>query len=169
MKKDYSFQIKVNGIIGTYSFSIPYENGAVITNEYCPMSLLTYDSPIVVEYVSKEPEDEFLKDCTNIVKYVNSCPNRPIAANLGQATFSVMCDHINMFGRLIFHNMLKYMDCDAYLLKAVGFPDSEIKEAYPQIVKGMVDLVIDAIKDSYTLLPFRQSPFYQTLCKLANQ
>ena len=87
---------------------------------------------------------------------------------LGQAVNGVMIDHINRCGRLLFQDMLLYMDCFSYLLKSVGYADSEIKSIYPQIVKQIVDVAKNYVKDSHTLLPFHVTNIYQILSRLAN-
>lgn len=40
MNKSYNFQMKVNGCTRTVTISVPYENGIVITSEFCPPQLL---------------------------------------------------------------------------------------------------------------------------------
>jgi len=82
---------------------------------------------------------------------------------------TVVSAHINRCGRLLFQDLLLYMDCFAYLLKATGYADSEIKRVYPIIAKQIVDLTSQYVKDSHTLIPFQVTNIYKILCRLANQ
>lgn len=172
MNKQFSFRMKVNGTIGTYSFSVPCQNGYVITNYYCPKALLIGEDSIIFQIVvpqNGESETEFVKDCSNIVTKANANPDHDTLFCLGQAVNEVMIDHINRCGRLLFQDMLLYMDCFSYLLNAAGFVDSEIKHIYPIITKQIVDVAKNYVKDSHTLLPLHMTNVYKVLCKLANQ
>lgn len=172
MNKTFSFRIKVNGIIGTYSFTAPCENGYVITNYYCPKALLVGEGSLISQIAipqNGELEQEFIQDCNNIVAKANANQDPDILFCLGQAVNGVMIDHINRCGRLLFQDMLLYMDCFSYLLKSVGYADLEIKSIYPKIVKQIVDVAKNYVKDSHTLLPFHVTNIYQILSRLANQ
>ena len=133
MYKEFSFRIKVKGVIGTYSFSVSCENGYVITNNYCPNALLVGEGVLFSRVVTPkhgETEAEFIQDCNNIVVKANANSDNDIMFCLGQAVTGVIIDHINRCGRLLFQDLLVYVDCFAYLLKAVGFSDNEIKQRW---------------------------------------
>ena len=172
MDKQFSFFIKVRGSIGKYSFTAPVENGFVITNHFCPNSLLIGESSFLSQVVTPqqgESEDEFIQDCQNIINTSNEICDDDTMFCLGQGLFSVVTAHIDRCGRLLFQDLLLYMDCFSYLLKAVGYAESEIKHAYPILTKQIVDITNQYVKDSHTLLPFRVTNIYKTLCRLAIQ
>ncbi|MDY2641766.1 MAG: hypothetical protein SOW01_05255 [Mediterranea sp.] len=169
MNKQFSFRIKVRGTFGNYSFVAPCENGFVITNQYCPNELLVGEGNIFAQITipqNGESEAEFIQDCNNIVAKANNTPDNDTFFCLGQAVNGVMIDHINRCGRLLFQDLLIYMDCFAHLLKATGYNDADIKRTYPIIVKQIVDAAKDLVKDSHTLRPIQNTNLYRILCKL---
>ncbi len=172
MNKRFSFSIKVNGKMGRYSFTAPTEEGYVITNYFCPDSLLIdKDSPFSIMSAiipqNGELEDEFVNDCQNIVNASNSISNNDITFCLQNGLHAVIAKHVNRCGRLLFQDLLLYIDCYSYLLKAVGYSENEIKRLYPAITKKIVDVMSQYVKDSHTLFPFHVTKFYNTLCQLA--
>lgn len=173
MNKRFSFRMKVDGVYGIHSFYAPVENGFVITNYYCPKALLVGEGTMLSQVAvpqNGETEAEFIQDCNSIVAEANACTESDDTFYcLGQAANAIMIAHINRCGRLLFQDLLVYMDCLAYLLKAAGYADSEIKRVYPVIVKQIVDAARQYVRDSHTLLPFHVTNFYQILCRLAAQ
>lgn len=172
MNKQFSFSIKVNGSIGKYSFSAPVENGYVFTNYFCPNSLLQGEGNFLSQNAipqQGETEDEFVQDCQYIVNKSNTIPTEDTFTSLGQGLMHIVCNHLDIYGRILFMDLLIYMDCFAYLLKATGFSETEIKRVYPIVTKQIVDAAIQYVKDSHTLLPFHATKYYKILCKLAAQ
>lgn len=170
MNKHYSFRIKIAGSYGTYTFSIPYENGFVRTNKYCPSALLMpYSSSLIVGHNQKLSETEFIQDCNNFVGKLNTFSNLDVGFCFGQALREVVREHINRCGRLIFNDLLSYMDVYAYLMEAIGCKESMIMSIYPTIVKYIVDETMDYVVDAHTLRPFHQSMIYHNLCQLSAQ
>lgn len=125
-------------------------------------------SQIVIP-LNEETEDELIQDCQNIVNKSNTIADNDVFFCLGQGLITVVSAHINRCGRLLFQGLLLYMDCFAYLLKAAGYADSEIKRVYPIISKQVVDLTSQYVKVSHTLIPFQATNIYKILCRLANQ
>lgn len=79
--KQFSFRIKVNGSIGTYSFSAPCENGYIITNNFCPKALLVGEGTILSQIAipqNGETESEFIQDCNNIVAKASANPDSDV-------------------------------------------------------------------------------------------
>ena len=172
MNKQFTFSIKKNGFLQRCSFYAPSEGGFVITNNYCPNALIIGEGSFLSQFVTPqngEAEDEFVQDCQNIVNKSNTINDNDVFFCLGQGLFSVVSAHINRCGRLLFQDLLLYMDCFAYLLKATGYADSEIKRVYPIVTKQIVDHTSQYVKDSHTLVPFIATNIYKILCRLANQ
>jgi len=172
MNKQFTFSIKKNGYLQKCSFAAPIENGFVITNNYCPNALIvgegSFFSQVVVPQ-NGETEEEFIQDCQNIVNKSNTISDNDIFFCLGQGLITVVSAHINRCGRLLFQDLLLYMDCFAYLLKGTGYADSEIRRVYPIITKQIVDLTSQYVKDSHTLIPFQVTNIYKILTRLATQ
>ena len=172
MNKQFTFSIKKNGSLQRCAFSAPVEGGYVITNNYCPNALIVGEGSMFSQIVipqNGETEDEFIQDCQNIVNKSNTISDNDVFFCLGQGLITVVSAHINRCGRLLFQDLLLYMDCFAYLLKATGYADSEIKRVYPIIAKQIVDLTSQYVKDSHTLIPFQATNIYKILCRLAAQ
>lgn len=169
MNKQFSFSILINGSFRVCNFEIATENGFVITNYYCPKSLLIGESELsqMMTPLNGESEMEFIHDCQNIVNKANSKPKYNIFSCFEQALSTVIDEHINRCGRLIFGDLLLYVDCFAYLLKSVGFMDADIKRYYPCVVKRIVDSKYQYVKESQTLMPIQSTNLYQILCRLA--
>lgn len=171
MNKQFSFSIKVKGAVKKYSFTIPVKNGFVITNYFCPNSLLIGEGPLAnaITPMQGETEEEFIQDCQNIVNESNNISEDDAFTCLGLGLMHVVWHHIDKFGRILFQDFLIYMDCFAYLLRASGYAESEVKRVYPIIAKQLLDTIIQYVKDSHTLLPFHITKCYKTLCSLAAQ
>jgi hypothetical protein len=172
MNKQFTFSIRKNGYLQRCSFTAPVESGYVITNNYCPNALIIGEGSMLSQIAipqNGETENEFIQDCQNIVNKSNTISDDDVFFCLGQGLMNVVSNHINRCGRLLFQDLLIYMDCFAYLLKAAGYADSEIKRVYPIITKQIVDLTNQYIKDSHTLVPFQVTNIYKILCRLANQ
>lgn len=152
-----------------FSVTVPVENGTVITNRFCPQALVTGGMPFI-KAVNGESIDDFIADCQKQVIAMAESGKGLDKLNLhiGGLMVSVM-DHLSYCGRLIFGDLLIYVDCFAYLLIADGFSEDEILQIYPKITKTIVDFYPESIKSTIDLSPFNQSPIYLILCELARR
>lgn len=169
-KQQFKFKATILGQNKELVVNAPVRNGFVITNEFCPDGLT--DSPdgnfpfVITETIQGETLDEFKADCTflvNAMKEANATDR--IEAHLW-ALQCIVESHLRRCGRLIYTDMLIYVDCFALLLKADGFDETMIKETYLAVVYNIVQVYDQFIKDQYTLQPFKNSPLYKTLLKL---
>jgi len=152
-----------------FSVSVPIENGTVITNRYCPSELVTGGMSFI-KAINGESIDEFLTDCQKQVIAMAEAANESDRLNLhiGGLMAAVM-DHLSHCGRLIFGDLLIYVDCFAHLLIADGFSEDEVLKIYPKITKTIVDFYPEGIKSTIDLSPFNQSSIYLILCELARR
>jgi hypothetical protein len=151
--------------------SAPVENGYVITNKYCPKVLLiggsSFLNSISTGCINGERIEEFISDCQEQVismSYVRK-EQTPLDAHV-IGLMTVVTNHLNRCGRLIFGDLLIYMDCFSYLLSADGFSDDEIKRIYPRITRKIVEYCPNYIKNTADLSPFKGSPIDQILYSL---
>lgn len=162
---NFSFNFSKSGINKILNFSVPSQNGFVITNAYCPVELLRGSGPFaaLMTPITGEAENEFRTDCQNQI--MATC--RSFKSDLWQAHLdglhSAVNAHIQRCGRLIFNDLLIYVDCFAYLVKAHGYSESDIKYQYPRIVKCIVDNKASYVKDQFTLMPFTTTPIYREI------
>lgn len=68
-------------------------------------------------------------------------------------------DHLTRCGRLIFGDLLIYMDCFSLLLEADGFSAAEIRDIYPRVTRTIVELYPEHIFNTNDLSPFKDSHF----------
>jgi len=167
-KRKFLFEACIAGVQKDLIFSAPVENGAVITNEYCPQELLTGGLSFVTA-INGESLDEFINDCRMQVNVMAAMKNVKsiMDIHIGGLMAAVVA-HINRCGRLIFGDFLIYMDCFSYLLAADGFNEKEIRHAYPQVIRSIVELYPDYIKNTADLSPFKGSHWDFILFGLVN-
>lgn len=157
--KNFCFEASTNGVQKKLNVKVPVEKGAVITNKYCPQELLTGGLKFITA-VNGEGMDEFIRDCQKQCDGMSAAGNNvsKLDAHVAGLMVSVN-DHLSRCGRLIFGDLLIYMDCFALLLEADGFSDSEIRNSYPQIVRSIIELYSDYIYNTRDLSPFKGSHF----------
>lgn len=155
--KQFKYNLRSGGEPRTLSFSIPYENGSVVTNRYCPQQLLTGGLSHIIDAVNGESICEFDQGCRNQIRGIESAGNvSKIDAHIAGLMAAVM-NHINCCGRLIFGDLLIYVDVFSYLLAADGYSEKELKTIYPRILRGIVDLYPGYVKNSFDLSPVQGS------------
>lgn len=155
--KNFSFNVAINGCNKNLVFSAPCENGAVITHRFCPQELLTGGISFI-SAINGESIDEFISDCEKQVIAMNNADTADKILNIHVAGLvATVMDHISRCGRLIFGDLLIYMDCFSYLLYADGFGEEEVKDIYPHVCRIIVELYPDYIKNTMDLSPFKGS------------
>ena len=183
--KSLNFKTRICGKLKTLSFDVPFENGNVITNRFCPQDLLTGNSMAnipklmvtAITPMTGESLDEFVSDCnqqTTAMKTFSTATDTKMDAHtLGLMT--AVKNHLRLHGRLIFGDLLIYVDIFSYLLLADGFSEEEIKHIYPIITKTVVDtyhdLTICSLYDAQylttVLAPIKETPVYRILSALS--
>lgn len=157
--KTFRFKANILGEEILLQITAPTECGGVITNKFCPQSLLT-GGVSFVEAINGESLDEFALDCQRQILGMEAAGKvkSRLDAHIAGLMASVM-DHLCRCGRLIFGDLLIYMDCFSLLLEADGFPEDEIREMYPRITRTIVELYPEQIFNTADLSPFKGSHF----------
>ena len=75
----------------------------------------------------------------------------------------VISAHIARCGRLIYTDLLAYVDCWAYLLYAHNKMRNVVEEKYPIVVKNMVNKYLQYIKEQHYLQPFSTTLLYRDI------
>ena len=132
----FSFVAKINNKIKELSFQVPVENGGVYTNKYCPQDLLTGGISFVTA-VNGEILEEFIADCQKQVVAMEAVGQQDtlLDVHIG-GLMAVVMDHLARCGRLIFGDLLIYMDVFSLLLEADGLSPDEIRNIYPAWATG---------------------------------
>lgn len=156
-ERTFSFKANINGKIKNLSFSIPIRDGYVITNKYCPQELLTGGLPFIT-VINGESIAEFISDCQAQANAFTSEQNDETIMSIHiRGLMSAIGSHINRCGRLIFGDLLIYMDCFSYLLQADNVNEKDTRDAYPRILRSVVDLYANFIKNTSDLSMFKGS------------
>lgn len=157
--RKFSFTGNINGKRKELIVQVPVENGGVYTDKYCPQDLLTGGISFVTA-VNGEVIGEFINDCQKQVVAMGAAGVQNTLLDVHVAgLMAVIMDHLTRCGRLIFGDLLIYMDCFSLLLEADGFSDAEIKDIYPRVTRTIVELYPEYIFNTNDLSPFKGSHF----------
>lgn len=150
-----SFQFQLHN--RTLTLNVPCISSVICTNKYCPQPLLSGGQNIICA-INGEIEEEFIDDCQKQVIGMNASDVRDSLIDVHVAgLMAAIMDHISRCGRLIFGDLLIYMDIFSLLLEADGLPEKEICEAYPKVLRSITDLYPDLIFNTPELTPFKGS------------
>lgn len=164
--RNFCFEATILGRRKDLIVKAPVENGAVITNKFCPQELLTGGLSFIT-VVNGECIEEFIQDCRVQVLGIKGAGDTGsrLDAHIGGLMAAVM-HHITRCGRLIFGDLLIYMDCFALLLEADGFSEAEIRQNYIRVCRTIVQLYGDHVLNTVNLAPLKDTPLYLILFTL---
>lgn len=162
--KNYQFK----GRDRLYRVEVPVENGGVRTDKFCPQDLLT-GGVSIISALNGESEEEFISDCQKQVLAMDlaDADALPVDRHIA-GLMAVVMDHLSRCGRLIFGDLLIYMDCFSLLLEADGFPEEEIRKIYLRVTRTIVELYPDHVFNTADLSPFNGSHFDRILNELTH-
>ena len=163
MNKKIKFNAVINGQSKVLTVNVALMNGGVQTNKFCPNELLTGGLSFVTP-VQGELEQDFIKDCQNILSCAEATGKNDdrIDAFIGGLMGTVM-NHFNRCGRLIFGDLLIYMDCFALLLEADGVPSDRIRTIYIDVLRCIVKLYDEKVLNTINLAPLKDTSLYTIL------
>ena len=153
MEQFFAFEAHVNGCPQRISFRLPVMNGSnhVITNQFRPD--IYPKSDVIVGFQSGESISEFYNDCTNILSEASRSSEEGVDA-LVDGLITVIKAHIARCGRLIFGDLMIYIDCWAHILKGGGVSEQDVRDYYSVELGILVSGFLPHIKDDSTLAPF---------------
>ncbi len=149
----FAFSTNIKGVPQRISFCLPTSSSFVITNQYRP-NLNSVTASSVVEMQAGENSKDFYSDCNNILTAAGQSLKEGTDA-LVDGLIAVTKAHIARCGRLIFGDLMIYLDCWAHILKGAGLTDQEVKDCYSVELGILVAVFLPHIKDDSTLLPFK--------------
>ena len=157
--QEFMFAGVIQGRVRDLTVKAPVEKGGVRTNKFCPQDLLTGGLSFVTA-INGEIVSEFVTDCANQVKAMELVSNEETLLDVHIAgLMAVVMDHLARCGRIIFGDLLIYMDCFSLLLEADGFSEAEIRRIYPRVTRTIVELYPDFIFNTADLSRFKGSHF----------
>lgn len=162
-----NFDTKILGEPRTFIVEVPYQNGIVATSEFCPTELLSGTVDLMAA-VRGESLDKFMADCRKQLHAMSkiSEADSDLDLHIG-GLMAVVMDHFSRNSRIVFGDLLIYVDCFSLLLKAEGYDSGEIRTIYPRVTKTIVDLYPDYVDNTIEGTPFTGSHTKETLDNLS--
>lgn len=160
--KTFEFKANLMGKARSFNITVPLQNDGVVTSKYCPQELLTGGVDFITA-ISGESETDFISDCRNQLQAMENIEFSPLMEVHVAGLMDSVMGHISRCGRLIFGDLLIYMDIFSLLLEADGFEEEEIRYAYPKILWEIVELFPDFILNTFDLSTFKGSHFDRML------
>ena len=160
---------RIRGDILSFDVTVPVSESGVCTNQFCPDDLLTGGIGIL-NPINGESEEDFVEDCRRQILGMEKtgCVEDKLELHVA-GLMAVIMDHIAVCGRLIFGDLLIYMDCFSLLLKADECDDLYIKEMYPRLLRTVIDLYPQMVLNTLDLSPFSGSVFELILDSIINK
>lgn len=156
---EFKFAGVIQDKVRDLTVKAPVEKGGVRTDKFCPEDLLTGGLSFITA-INGEIVSEFVTDCANQVKAMEFVGSKESLLDVHIAgLMDVVMDHLARCGRIIFGDLLIYMDCFSLLLEADGFPEAEIRKIYPRVTRTIVELYPDFIFNTVDLSRFKGSHF----------
>lgn len=157
--KTFSFHNKEKSI----DITVETVDGNVITSKYCPARLLNGGLDLIPA-INGEPENDFFYDCDTLFKAIAMVDRRKgIMERYISSLLALVIAHRHHFKRIVFGDLLVYVDCLSLLLEAEGCKEKEIYEMYPEVTRTIADLFSDDIVNTADLTPFAGSYFEYVL------
>lgn len=159
----FNFTATIQGKSKVLGVEVPKLHGGVRTDKFCPQELLTGGcNPLgaLIEAINGEAQEEFISDCQKQLLAMDAAGMQKTLLDVHIAgLMATVMDHLARCGRLIFGDLLIYMDCFSLLLEADGFPEEEIRAIYPRVTRSIVELYPNYIFNTSDLSPFKGSHF----------
>lgn len=170
-KTQFRFKATILGKEKELVVNAPVRNGFVVTSEFAPTGISEVQNPNIsflniTSTIQGETVNEFQSDCNFLVNAMKECKEN---SRLDVHLWALQCiveSHLRRCGRIIYTDLLLYVDCFSLLLKADGFNEKMIRDTYPVVTYNLVEVYGQFVKDQYTLQPFKQSPIYGTLLNI---
>ena len=159
----FKFNTNILGIAKALYVEVPILPEGVRTNKFCPSELLIGGcNPLgsLIEPINGEGREEFISDCRKQVLAMEAAGMQRTLLDVHIAgLMAAVMDHLARCGRLIFGDLLIYMDCFSLLLEADAFDKMEIKKMYPRILRSIIELYPNYVFNTFDLSPFKGSQF----------
>ncbi len=152
-----NFDTEILGEPRTFIVEVPYQNGIVATSEFCPTELLSGTVDLMAA-IRGESLDKFMADCRRQLLAMSKITeaNTDLDRHIG-GLMAVVMDHFSRYKRIVFGDLLIYVDCFSLLLKSARFDNEEIRTIYPRVTRTIVELYPDYVDSSIDGTPFMGS------------
>lgn len=147
-QKTYHFAGIYQGRPKDFAVTVPFENGIVYTNEFCPRDILwaLKGLPKGMPVYNSEDESQFIEDCQKQIIGMGAARRRiPILDIHIAGLMAAVMDNLCRSETIEFGRLLIYIDCFSLLLEAAGCPYFDIMEMYPGILQSLINISPDKI------------------------
>ena len=165
--KLFAFTTNIKGVPQNIRFSLPTNASFVITNQYRPNLFVGFSFPLA-EMQAGEDIKDFHNDCNNILTAASRSSQEGLDA-LVDGLIEVIKAHIARCGRLIFGDLMIYIDCWAHILKGGGVSEQDVRDYYSVELGILVSGFLPHIKDDSTLAPFSGTQTFRAVKQHVNQ
>lgn len=163
----FVFSPNIIGCPKRISFTLPIDNGYAISSQYRP-NLQNQNFQAFVGTHAGELDADFYNDCSDILNMAEQSSQTGMDA-ITDGILGIIKAHIQRCGRLIFGDLLIYVDCFVHIIRAAGVKEDVLKEFYMVELSHLVRVFLPYIKDDMTLIPFEQTHSYEVLMEQADE
>lgn len=128
----FSFSIRRNGEMINFQISLPEIQAGYVTTSNIRPNWMTSSNEIM-QFEGGESYGEFQKDCKKIIDFVNA-DHQDFENSMKAALFDSINNHIQRFGRLLYNDLLLYLDCWAHILNNTVLSLQDTRTAYSSIL-----------------------------------
>lgn len=140
-----NFDTEILGKEYTFTVEVPYHDGEVATSEFCPTELITGTTELLAA-IRGESLERFIADtrCQLLALSMINDAETEFDRHIG-ALMAVVMERMSRDDKILFGDLLLYVDCFSLLLKSTGCNEEQIKIIYPHIVRSIANIYPDQI------------------------
>lgn len=155
-----TFKLYENGTYRQYSYDVPTLSNAFLPISYIdPRRIRPFTFHDFSNYTFEEAPD-FNVDLQRLVQLANSSIKPKRIDRLKDSLCTVVSEHIKRCNRVLFNDLLMYVDCLGFICVATGEMESyDVSSEYPKWAKMLVDKYGSYVKCStkFGPVPFKGS------------
>lgn len=166
-----NFKVKLYGKTKDISFSLPeIQSGFICTSNIRPDWLIPTGIQGILSSEEGQSTTEFLNDC-NIILSKNKGEEDAFGLELSKGLILRINLHIQQFNRLLFRDLLLYIDCYCHLLHNTVLTLAYTQKAYSSILSYLATKYMSYIYDQtpFGLIKFSDTDMFQEVIKRAEE
>lgn len=139
-----SFETNISGSHRQIVIELPYQNGEVATNEFCPLEFISGKVKLLAA-LRGESLESFMHRCRTLLEAVDNLDGKTEIDSLVGALMIVLMTKMNHKSQLPFVELIADIDCFSLILKGIGISNEEITEIYKCVTNSILSLYHDKI------------------------
>lgn len=164
----FDFSIRRNGNMIDFKITLPeIQPGFVATSNIRPDWMVFSDG--IMQFEGGESCEEFKNDCKKMLDFVNS-DHQDFENSMSAALFCSINNHIERFGRLLFNDLLLYIDCWAHILNNTALTLKDTHTAYSSVLAFICQQMSDKImvQHLFGVVPLSATEIFTEIIKHRN-